>query len=95
MRYSLPLFAAVVAVSLPLSTAASLADRTAADSCAAKLPADSKLIYAASIGAVAPGADLKEVVRARTRSLVMDGKVSRGQAQTAAVAAGDCLKRAL
>jgi len=95
MRYPLPLIAAVAAAALSLSAAPSFADRAAADSCAAKLPADSKLIYAASIGAVAPGADLREVVRTRTRSLVMDGKVNRGQAQSAAQAAGDCLKRAL
>lgn len=95
MRTSLPLFAAIVAAVLPLSAVPSFADRTAADKCAASLPADSKLIYAASIGAVAPGVDLKEVVRAKTRSLVIGGKVSRGEAQAAAQAAGACLVRAM
>lgn len=94
MRTSLPLFA-IVAATLSLSTAPSFADRAAADSCAAKLPAESKLIYSASIGAVAPGADLKEVVRAKTRSLVMGGKVGRGGAQAAAQAAGACLMQAM
>lgn len=95
MRISLPLFAAIVAAALPLSAVPSLADRAAADSCATHLPANSKLIYAASIGAVAPGVDLKEVVRAKTRSLVIGGKVVRSEAQAAAEAAGACLKRAL
>jgi len=97
MRISLPLLAAaaIVAAALPLTTVPSLANRAAADSCAAKLSAESKLIYAASIGSVGPGADLKEVVRSKTRSLVMQGKIARGGAQSAAQAAGACLVQAM
>jgi hypothetical protein len=95
MRITLPLFAVIVAVALPLSAAPSFANRAAADTCSAKLPANSKLIYAATIDSVAPGVDLKEVVRSKTRSLVIDGKVARSEAQAAAEAAGACLKRAL
>jgi hypothetical protein len=95
MRVSLPLFAAIVTAALPLSTVAARADRAAADRCAAKLSADSKLIYSDTIGAVAPGIDLKEVVRSKTRSLVIGGKLGRAGAQAAAEAAGTCLKQAL
>jgi hypothetical protein len=94
MRNSFPLVAVAAAV-LMLSAASSLASRTAADACAARLPADAKLIYAAAIGAVAPGADLVEIVRAKARALVMAGKLDRDQAQPAAQAAGGCLKQAL
>jgi hypothetical protein len=94
MRNSFPLVAIAAAV-LMLSAASSLASRAAADACAARLPADAKLIYAAAIGAVAPGADLVEVVRSKARALVMSGKLDRNQAQPAAQAAGGCLKQAL
>lgn len=86
---------AAVAVATPLLAATVLASRAGADACAAKLPADAKLIYAAAIGSVAPGIDLREMVRSKTRALVMAGKVSRGQALPAAEAAGACIKQAL
>lgn len=95
MRRSLPMFAAIVVVTLTNLTGPSLANRAAADACAAKLPAQGKLIYAATIPAVAPGIDLKDIVRAKTRALVMDGKIDRGQAQAAAQAAGACLMQAM
>ena len=94
MRRSMML-AAAVAVTLPMFTGPSFANRAAADACAAKLPANSQMIYAATIPAVAPGVALKDVVRAKTRALVMDGKLARGQAEAAAEAAGACLKQAL
>jgi hypothetical protein len=94
MRAS-PLFAVIVAAALPLSATASLADRTAADSCAAKLPADAKLVYSAAISGVAPGIDLRDMVRSKTRGLVMGGKLDRGKARAAAEAAGACLKQVL
>lgn len=90
-----PTVSIIVAVTLTLSTAPSLAGRAAADTCAAKLPADAKLIYTAAIGTVAPGVDLAENVKSKTRELVMAGKLNRAQAQPAAQAAGACLKQAL
>jgi hypothetical protein len=88
-------FVAAVAIATPMFAAPALASRSAADACAAKLPADAKLIYAAAIGSVAPGIDLRDMVRSKTRALVMGGKLSRGQALPAAEAAGACLKQAL
>lgn len=91
MRLLMPFLVAVAASSL---VTPALADRAAADACASKLPANAKMIYAASIGGVKPGADVKDVVRTKTRSLVMDGKITRDQAMGAAQAAGACLQQA-
>jgi hypothetical protein len=92
-RATLLMAAAVVATTLLAAPAA--ANRAAADACAAKLPADAKLVYAAAIGSVAAGIDLRDMVRSKTRALVIGGKLSRGQARPAAEAAGACLKQAL
>jgi hypothetical protein len=94
MRNSVPLVAVAVAI-LMLSIASSFASRATADACAARLPADAKLIYAASIGGVAPGVDLHELEKSKARSLVMSSRISRDAALPAAQAAGACLKQAL
>jgi hypothetical protein len=94
MRNSFPLVALSAAI-LMLSAAASLASRAAADACATRLAPDAKLVYGAVISSVAPGTDLVELVRSKTRGLVMAGKLDRAQAQPAAQAAGACLKQAL
>ncbi len=87
---------ALAAVAITASFAApSHANRAAADSCASRLPADAKLIYTATIGSVGPGVNLPDKVRANARSLVMAGKINRAQAQSAAQAAGACLKQAM
>jgi hypothetical protein len=86
---------AATAVAAPLLCVPALANRSAADTCATKLPADAKLVYAAAIGSVAPGIDLREMVRSKTRALVIGGKLSRGQARPAAEAVGTCLRQAL
>lgn len=91
MRYALSLSA--IATALALSAAPSHADRKAADACAAHLSAGGKLIYAA-VGTPAPGADLREVVRDKTRGLVMSGKLKRNEARADAEAAGACLVKA-
>jgi hypothetical protein len=93
MRYLL--LAAASAVVLGVHATPSFADRAAADACAARLPADAKLIYGAVIGSVAPGVNLVDTVKLKTRSLVMAGKIQQAEAQTAAQAAGACLKQAL
>ena len=86
---------ALAAIAAGLFGGPSHASRAAADACAAKLPANSQMIYAATVADVAPGVDLRDVVRSRTRSLVIGGKLSRGEAQAAAEAAGACLKQVL
>lgn len=86
--------ALIVAAAMILPVAPSFAGRPEADACAAKLPADAKIIYAETIGSVATASNMQDVVRSKTRSLVMSGKLSRGQARPAAEAAGACLKLA-
>jgi hypothetical protein len=95
MFYFVTTTTAAVTLALALSAAPSFANRSAADACAAKLSSDAKLIYASTIGAVAPGVDMVETVRAKTRELAMAGKINRSLAQPAAQAAGECLKQAL
>lgn len=93
MRYVLTI---VAAAAFSLTAVPSYANRASADTCAAKLSPEAKQIYAASIGSVAPGgADMKEVVRSKTRALVIGGKISRSAARPAAEAAGVCLKQAM
>jgi hypothetical protein len=92
MRYVLMIAAAAA---FSLTAVPSYANRASADACAAKLSPEAKQIYAASIGSVAPGADMKEVVRSKTRALVIGGKISRSAARPAAEAAGVCLKQAM
>lgn len=94
MREAPLLFVATV-VALSFSAIAARADRTAADRCAARLPANAKLIYASVIGDVRPDANVRDIVRSKTRSLVISGKLSRGEARGAAEAAGACLKQAM
>ena len=78
MNRAILLIAAAV-VTAPLLAAPAAANRAAADACAAKLPSDAKLVYTAPIGSVAPGTDLRKMVRSKTRALVIGGKLSRGQ----------------
>jgi hypothetical protein len=92
MRYTWMIASAAV---LSLGAAPSFANKASADACAAKLSPEAKQIYTASIGSIAPGVDMREVVRGKARSLVMGGQLTRDQARPAAEAAGACLKQAL
>ena len=83
--------AACVVFSVIGATAA-FADTKKAQSCAADLSADSKLIYDQSAQDVAGGADVKSTLESKTRALVMGGKVARSNARPSAEAAGNCLK---
>jgi hypothetical protein len=87
--------AAIAAVVLTATAGPSFANRAAADACAARLPADAKLIYAATIGSVGSSSNLADTVKSKARELVMAGRLSRDQAPAAAQAAGACLKQAL
>jgi hypothetical protein len=91
MRIFMPVLAAAAALSLVTPASA---DRAAADACAAKLPANAKMIYAASIAEAKPGANLPDLLRSKTRPLVISGKIARGDAMGAAQAAGACLQQA-
>lgn len=94
LRFSSSATVLLAAAGLFFSGGHSFADRAAADACAAKLNADAKVVYAAVIGSVRPGIDLAEVVKSKTRDLVLSGKLSRSNARPAAEAAGPCLKHA-
>ena len=85
------LFIACTLILAPLTVMASQPEAT---SCAAKLDANSKLVFDSTIGAIKPGADLKTILTDNTKKLVMDGKLSRGIAKDAATAAANCLKLA-
>ncbi len=87
--------ASVAAISLAavLGSMPAFADKAAGDACAASLSPDGKAIYAAVMGAGA-GGDLRSVVTDTTKSLVMSGKIDRGNARTNAQAAGACLQQA-
>lgn len=78
------------ACGIALAAVPAHADKAAGDACAAGLTADGKAIYAAVGTAVG---DLRSVVTDTTRSLVMSGKIDRGNARTNAEAAGACLQQ--
>lgn len=94
MRYFISVLSISVAT-LAVTAAPSLAARAAADACAARLPGDAKMIYEASIGGVSPGVNMSDLIKSKTRSLVMSGKLDRGAARPAAEAAATCLKQGL
>ncbi|WP_150497213.1 hypothetical protein [Roseibium aquae] len=78
-----------LAVLLP---AAAFAGPPEAETCAAKLTPDGQKIYAVTAPRVAPGVDLREVMTAEVRKLVMSGEMSRDTAKKNAPAAGSCLQ---
>ena len=82
-----------LALGLSLIASPALADRKAADACAAGLPADSAAIYNAAVGQVGPGEDNKAIVKGITQDMVSAGKLSMLTAKGAAQAAGQCLKK--
>ncbi len=64
-----------------------------ASDCVALLPLPARLIYFAAQPEVARGADLKSTVTAKTKALVIAGKVNRAIARKAALEAAECLKQ--
>ena len=78
---------------LVLSPTLAFADKPAADACAAGLPADAKLIYAATAADFPTAADPRGMVRDKTRAMVQAGKIAQGSARDNAMAAGKCLQQ--
>jgi len=74
------------------ATYVAAATNPAADQCAKGLPADSRMIYDASVQNMRSLATLRDTVVAETRSLVMSGKISEADARPAAERAGTCLR---
>ena len=91
---SLKAIAASAAMILATATTA-LADKAAADACAAKLNADGKAVYAAVVAASPTTETLRSVVEHQARELAMGGKISRGSARENATEAGECAKLGL
>lgn len=75
-------------------TGPALADKAAADQCAAGLTKDGKAIYAASLPSLTAGTDLRVLLTTQTRSLAMAGTIAKGSAKANAEAAGACLAQA-
>jgi hypothetical protein len=84
----------VLLASLPLIlvATAAMADRKAADSCAAGLPPVSKQIYDGTMASGPTPATGRSIVKSQTEKLVAQGKLSMMQARPAAEAAGKCLE---
>jgi hypothetical protein len=74
-----------------LAATAALGGTTTADSCAAGLTKDPRAIYDASVTSVQPSTDLKALLSAKTRGLVLAGTIARGGARDSARAAMECL----
>jgi hypothetical protein len=83
----------VLTLAVALAASPALADRGAADACAAGLSADSKAIYQAAIGQVQPGADNRAIVKGIVENMVASGQLGMLGAKSAAQAAGACLKK--
>lgn len=77
---------------LVLLPVAALADQQAADHCAAKLQAGPAAIYSATMAKIAPGSNIRDIVKSVTRGMVMSGDLGRNDAKPAAEAAGSCLR---
>lgn len=65
---------------------------SASSQCAAGLPADSRMIYDASVRNMKSFATLRDTVVAETRSLVEAGRLNEAEARPAAERAGTCLR---
>ena len=76
---------------LLITSSAALADRAAADRCAAGLSPASKALYEASVAEVAGGETPKDALTGNARAMVMNGTLSRADARPAAQAAAPCL----
>jgi hypothetical protein len=66
----------------------------AAPACVSGLSADARVIYNASKVAGANASNVRDVVTAQTRSLVMAGKIPQSTAKADAQSAGQCLAQA-
>ncbi len=81
-----------IAAILALVAGPALADRAAADKCAAGLAPDAKAVYASAAPEFAGAPDPRALLKSKTQALVKAGTVSMGSARSAATAAAGCLK---
>ena len=88
--YRFPIAAGLV---LLATSSAALADRAAADRCAASLQPAGKALYDASLSEVLGGESVRDALTGNARSMVMGGQLSRSDARPAAEAAAPCLQQ--
>ena len=81
-----------VVIFLVSMTTFGLADRKAADACAAKLTPVSKTIYEGTLASSPTPTTGRSLVIAVTKKLIAQRKLSTDEARPAAEAAGQCLK---
>lgn len=83
----------VATVSLTIAfTVSAQADGPAGDACAAKLTADGKAIYTATMAAKPTTQTLQATMERETKSLASSNKIARGSARDNAIAARDCVR---
>ncbi len=63
-----------------------------AQECVTKLDPAGRMIFDASLSKMAPGKELRDVVKETTKALVKSGEVKRDAAKESAKAAGKCLR---
>ena len=80
---------------LLIAPTVAFADVAAGDACAAKLNADGKAIYAATMADKPTATNLIGKVETNTRSMAEMKKINSGTALANASAAADCVKAAL
>lgn len=86
---------AAVAAAMALMVAAPVAASGNGDACAAKLNADGKAIYAATVAAKPTAQNLRDTVERETKGLAMGNKIARGSARDNAKAAMACVQLGL
>jgi hypothetical protein len=75
--------------------AAAHADGTTGAACAAKLSADGKAIYTATMAAKPTMETARTTLEKEARGLAMSDKIGRGSARENATEAGECVKATL
>jgi hypothetical protein len=85
-------FAASAAVAMPARAENIQLANAQADACSKGLPAESKLIYDATVQNLGSAPTIREVVEKQTKSLVMSGKVGMGSARSSAMTAAKCIE---
>lgn len=83
-----------VAVTTAPPASSSAGSSKSAPACVSSLSADARIIYNAARAAGANASNVKDVVTAQTRSLVMAGKIPQATAKADATSAGQCIAQA-
>ena len=83
---------ALVSAGLLLGAVPALADHATADRCAVSLSPQAAMIYRATAPDIHTDTLIADALKTRVRPMVMNGQMSRSDAQTAAPLAGACLK---